>query len=103
MRVFRRSVDHDGLLVTASTRVVLRGRHIHLILVLSTRLDDARRLPHNLLVWSVIFGATRELGAIGEAQVELTSIQLHDVVLVRANSSATVSYLLRFLARLDIG
>ena len=105
MRVFGRSVYKNRLLVAAATSVVLGWRHVHLILVLSARLYNAGWLPDDLLVGYLSFGATRELGAIGQAKVELAGIELHDIVGVGSEGRAAAGTcdLLGLLAALDVG
>lgn len=66
------AINYNGL--TIATCVVLRWRHVHLVLVLATRLNHAGRLPDNLLIRHVRIGATRKLRAVSQTQVELACI-----------------------------
>ena len=72
------TVNYDRL--ASSARIVLRWRHVHLVLVLASWLYNARRLSYYLLVRELRLGATWQLRTISQSQVEFTSVELHHIV-----------------------
>jgi len=73
--------------------------------VLATGLDHAGRLPDDLLVRGVSFGATRQLRAVGQAQIEFGSVQLHHVRVGSAHPTTLLLalHVLRLFAALNVG